>query len=865
MPVPRRPGSRLDARGLGPPIGHPGGWLLHRGRIARRRGGTRRGGRARVTRLSRPGGGTVKRGRLGHPSARSALGLGRLGRGPGHRLAPAGLADLGGHCDRQSCGLADGPFDIARAVPARERRDHRFDREEDHHAGAVHGAELAIAPHHRPGDAADGGEPLHHLGPPAAQHVGVRRAGGAALPAAIRVRARLGAAVAAGTVPTGAAPPPVAAVLTIARGTTAPPVVAALVIARAAALSAAFPARALQGGRPSLRAPPCGHGTGSRRAVAPLGSVRPRRRRGPGLRLCASPPRRVLGARTALGRPSPGSRLPIAAVGAMAPLPRLALPPRALQLLTGLAGAETPLALGAPARSARGGVRANRRGLVGGAAADQADGALQRPLRLRGGDGHQDAAHQELQLQARGGRASHRPQRLVDQVGGARQALGTPVLRLQLHPLELVGGGIGEDIARPVARDRDYQQVPQALEQVLDEAPRVVPGLDHALHDPVRAGPVATGQGVHRLVEQRRIRVPQERHRSGVGDLAVDGARHELVEHAQGVAHRPPAAAHHHRQHAVADADALLGAQLLQVRAQHVGRHQPERVVVGARADRADDALGLSRGEHELHVLGGLLHQFEQCVEALVRHHVGLVDDEDLVAVAHGRESGALAQVPGVVHAAVGGRVDLDDVQGARAARRQLLARGALAARRVRGPLRAVEAARQDTRGRRLAAAARAREQVGVRHSVRPERRLQRLRHVFLADHLVESVGAVPAVQSCRHPSRVDGGGGVRVPSPRDSGIRAARPGPPTPARGAGRAGRALLGRAGPTGADGPASPGPGPPERSGQRDAALGMFRTRPAGAERAARRSPGRAPAPGSGPPDRGALESGGAGCPG
>ena len=75
--------------------------------------------------------------------------------------------------------------------------------------------------------------------------------------------------------------------------------------------------------------------------------------------------------------------------------------------------------------------------------------------------------------------------------------------------------------------------------------------------------------------------------------------------------------------------------------------------MVGARADRADDALGFGRREDELDVLGRLLDELEQRVEALVRDHVGLVDDEDLVAVTHRREGGALAQVACVVDAAV--------------------------------------------------------------------------------------------------------------------------------------------------------------------------------------------------------------------
>ena len=174
--------------------------------------------------------------------------------------------------------------------------------------------------------------------------------------------------------------------------------------------------------------------------------------------------------------------------------------------------------------------------------------------------------------------------------------------------------------------------------------------------------------------------------------------------------------------------------------------------MVGARADRADDALGFRRREDELDVLGRLLDELEQRVEALVRDHVGLVDDEDLVAVAHRREGGALAQVAGIVDAAVRGRVNLDDVERAGAAGGQLTARFALAARGVRGALRAVQAARKDARRGGLAASARPGEQVRVRHAIRAQRRLERLRHVFLADHLIKGVGAIPAIQSCGHP-----------------------------------------------------------------------------------------------------------------
>ena len=347
-----------------------------------------------------------------------------------------------------------------------------------------------------------------------------------------------------------------------------------------------------------------------------------------------------------------------------------------------------------------------------------------------------------------------------------------PVLRLALHALELVVRGVRQDVTRAVAGDRDDEEVAQTLQEVLDEAARVVAGLDHALDDAEGRGAVATRKSVDGFIQQRGVRVAEQRDGRLIGDLAIDRAGHQLVEHRQGVAHRAAARAHHEGQDALAHADVLLGAQARQVGAEDIRRHQAERVVVGTRTDRADDALGFGRREDELDVLGRLLDELEQRVEALVRDHVGLVDDEDLVSVAHRREGGALAQVARVVDTAVRGRVDLDDVERTGASGGQLTTRFALAARGVRGALRAVQAARQDARRGGLAASARPGEQVRVRHAIRAERRLERLRHVFLADHLIKGVGAIPAIQSCGHPSRVVGDVVVCVSPPPHAHMR---------------------------------------------------------------------------------------------
>ena len=94
-------------------------------------------------------------------------------------------------------------------------------------------------------------------------------------------------------------------------------------------------------------------------------------------------------------------------------------------------------------------------------------------------------------------------------------------------------------------------------------------------------------------------------------------------------------------------------------------RDQPERVVVGARADGGQHLVRLGGGEDEDEELRRLLDHLEQGVEALRGHHVGLVDDVDLVAAVDRGEEGAFAQVARVLDTAVAGRVDLDHVDRA--------------------------------------------------------------------------------------------------------------------------------------------------------------------------------------------------------
>ena len=76
-----------------------------------------------------------------------------------------------------------------------------------------------------------------------------------------------------------------------------------------------------------------------------------------------------------------------------------------------------------------------------------------------------------------------------------------PVLGLALHALELVVRGIRQDVARAITGDRDDEEVAQTLQEVLDEASRIVAGLDHAFNDAEGRGAVATRESVDGFVQ----------------------------------------------------------------------------------------------------------------------------------------------------------------------------------------------------------------------------------------------------------------------------------------------------------------------------------------------------------------------------
>ena len=276
----------------------------------------------------------------------------------------------------------------------------------------------------------------------------------------------------------------------------------------------------------------------------------------------------------------------------------------------------------------------------------------------------------------------------------------------------------------------------------------------------ILARPLEFGDDLEHLRRRRRfqrVRHPRQRldgihaqqiaHRLAgqLGAAAGDG----LVERRERVAHAALARLRQHGQRFRLGLDALLAADVVHARHDVAEFHRPEVELLAARGDGRRNLVRLRRAQNEHHPLGRLLQSFQQRVEGLAGDLVGFVDDENLVAVARRLVAHVFPQLAHIVDAAVGGRVDFNDVR--RVALRNLEARGTLAARRRRRSFHAVQTACHDARNRGLAGSALAGEDVAVRDTLARDGVLERRADVFLTDQLVEALRPVLAGDDLVH------------------------------------------------------------------------------------------------------------------
>ena len=268
------------------------------------------------------------------------------------------------------------------------------------------------------------------------------------------------------------------------------------------------------------------------------------------------------------------------------------------------------------------------------------------------------------------------------------------------------------------------------------------------------------GELHHRLAVATRQRIDQLEHDAAVGaaeHLAHGGLFQPagtegdgLVRQAERVAHGAARGTRQQPQRLRLGRHAFLRQHMLQVLQHGLRRHGPQVELQAAAQHRDGHLLRVGGGEHEFQVFGRLLQRLQHGVEGGVGEHVHFVDHEDLEAPLHRLVDRLFEQALHLVHAAVGGGIELGVINEAAgidlgACRAHAAWRGGDATLPVSA--HAVERLGQDARHRGLAHAARSGEQVGMMQPLLFQRVGKRLHHMLLAHHLREIAGTVFAGQ----------------------------------------------------------------------------------------------------------------------
>jgi len=322
-------------------------------------------------------------------------------------------------------------------------------------------------------------------------------------------------------------------------------------------------------------------------------------------------------------------------------------------------------------------------------------------------------------------------------------------LRLAHHDFEDILGQVQQIGGLHHAHEQHAAQIGYDL---IHELAQLDTLCDQLVDQRQAGGRVGAGDGVHQAADSLRVDQPQHALHPGQAQHLVT-VREQLVQQADGIAHTArgtPRDRHQRLGRGPAPFALDHCAQMFD----DLGRGDPPEVKpLAARAHRLGHAIGLGGGQDEDHVGRWLLQGLQQRVEGLPCQHVYLVDHVDLVPRFIGPEANFLSQIADLVDAAVGGRVDLDQIELAALGNRG--ADGAMVAGASLGVgIQAVDRLCQDAGQAGLAGSSDAGEEVRVRQPAVAQRVAQGQGHVLLPDYLLESLRTPLAIQGLSgHPA----------------------------------------------------------------------------------------------------------------
>ena len=199
-------------------------------------------------------------------------------------------------------------------------------------------------------------------------------------------------------------------------------------------------------------------------------------------------------------------------------------------------------------------------------------------------------------------------------------------------------------------------------ERFVGHVAKVLSVLDETVDDLERASRIADGHAIREFDLHLTAWSSQQRLDRGVVHLL--SAEHPgLVEEGQRVTGRVLGMPGDRVGSRVVQRDALGRGDLLQQLREPLHGVPAEIEALAAADDRGGHLVGLGGREHEADAGRRLFEDLQQRIERLTGQSLGLVDDVDLLAALHRRRWRLLAELPSVLHPAVGRGVDLHDVE----------------------------------------------------------------------------------------------------------------------------------------------------------------------------------------------------------
>ena len=325
----------------------------------------------------------------------------------------------------------------------------------------------------------------------------------------------------------------------------------------------------------------------------------------------------------------------------------------------------------------------------------------------------------------------------------------------------------GDPLRRRRAMDPTDQPETQGLDDLVEEHAQVPTSILERVEDPESGRGVTGRERVEEAVDGLGIGEAEEL-TDAVGGDAIAARGQDLVQDRLRVPH--PAGGQ--------PGDQIDG---LRIGLAAVGREDPAELAgdlgdgeapdiepLESREDGRGELLGVRAREHEGHEIGRLLERLEERVPGVLRDLMRLVEDVHLAPELRRGVRETLPQLADLVDPAVRGGIDLDHVERRAVADRDTR-RAGVAGVTVRAQVGAVERLCNDARERRLARAARPREQDRVRDALGADGVAQGLDDGVLADDLSESLGPPASVEGL-----VGGGSGHDTPGPSNPKMKVA-------------------------------------------------------------------------------------------